>query len=144
MIYFINNPIAGEYDFVVPDQATEDAGIALGYEGIYHIGDQSLADAILVQNQQAWLNQNASLFTTSKDIDVDPIQTTWIVCDLNTEPDNTDVDYNIFDVVNGYYNLATGLNNAKAKEQEVQQNYLAHCLLDHYQSYAEWPPINPA
>jgi len=141
MIYVITNYIANEPNFVCPDQATIDDGKAKGFIGIYSIGTQANADQILVDNAQAWLNQNISLFTTNKDIDPDPIQTTWLVCNLNTEPENTDVDYNIFDVVNGFYTTVTGLDNAKAMETEKQQNWLEFCGLTSYQSWESFPVL---
>jgi hypothetical protein len=141
MIYQINDLIKHQTDFVCPDQATIDEGKADGYIGVFIIGTQADADALLKTNQDAWLNQNINLFTVNKDIDTDPIQTTWIVCNLDTESPNTDIDYNVFDVVNGYYNLATGLDNAKALLEKTKQDYLTFCNLGAYVSYETWPVI---
>jgi len=140
VIYQITNYIAGKPNYVCPDQTTIDQGISYGYTGVFSIGTQNDADAILAINRQEWLTENYAVFTVNKDIDPDPIQTTWIVCDLNTEPANTDVDYNVFDVVNGYYTLVTGLDNAKTLFANTQENYLIQSNLGSYIQFAEFTP----
>jgi hypothetical protein len=140
VIYQITNYTENKPNFVCPDQTIIDQGISYGYVGVFSIGTQSDADTILAINQQNWLTQNIELFTVNKDIDPDPIQTTWIVCDLNTELQNTDVDYNIFDVVNGYYTLTTGLDNAKVLLEQTKQNWLVYYNLDTYIEFNEFSP----
>ena len=141
MIYQINNPAEGVINYVCPDQATIEQGQSMGYTGVFNIGTQSDANAILIQNQQAILTNNVNLFSVNKDIDLDPIQTTWLPCDLNTELPNIDQDYNIFNVVNGYYTLATGLDNAKTLLEETKQNYLTFIACDSVISFENWLPI---
>lgn len=141
MIYQINNPASNTINYVCPDQATIDEGIAIGYKGEFSIGEQAEADTTLDQNRNAFLQANLSLFAVSKDIDPDPIQTTWIVCDLDTEPNNDDVDYQVFDVVNGFYSMATGLVAAKAELDTKKSNFLSHQGLESYYSFESWPPI---
>ena len=124
MIYQVPNFVTNLSTYFCPDQATIDDGIAKGYTGDFVIGNENDANALLQTNQQIWLPTILNLFSVNKGIDVDPIQTTWIVCDLDTEPANTDVDYNVFDVINGYYNMATGLDNAKTLLDQTKQNYI--------------------
>jgi hypothetical protein len=143
MIYQIANYIENKPNYVCPDQATVDQGQSYGYAGIFSIGAQSDADSILATNQQDWLNQNINLFTVNKNIDPDPIQTTWIVCNLDTEPQNTDVDYNVFNVVNGYYTLATGLDNAKTLLEQTKQNWLVYSNLSSYSQFPDFSPTKP-
>lgn len=131
MIYQILNPT----NYVCPDQATIDQGQAYGYVGIFSIGTSTEADAILATNRNTWLAQNIALFTVNKDIDPDPVQTTWIVCDLDTEQPNTDVDYNVFNVVNGYYTSATGLDNAKVLLEQTKQSWLTAQGMSQYYEF---------
>jgi hypothetical protein len=122
MIYIIPNPASQTVNYICPDQATIDAGQAMGRVGIFSIGGRTEADVILEQNRSAWLSANENLFSVNKDINPDPLDTTWVVCDLNTESQNSDIDYNIFNVVNGYYTLVTGLDNAKALLEQTKTN----------------------
>lgn len=143
MIYVIPNLITLHPDYVCPDQATIDQGISMGYEGTFVIGDINNANQILAVNQQNWFNRNQSQFSVNKDIDPDPIQTTWIPCALNTEPDNNDIDYNIFSPLDGQYVLVTGLANAKATFQNIKDQYFIHYGLFSYQSWNDWKPLDP-
>ena len=138
MIYRIFDLIESTQTWVCPDQSSIETGKNLGYEGNFIIGAQSDADSILKTNQDAWLIACADRFSVCKDIDPDPIQITWIVCDLNTESNNTTQDYNIFDTINGEYNLATGLDNAKELYAQTQQNCLTFSGLDTYKSSDTW------
>jgi hypothetical protein len=122
MIYQVYDAVNYESTYVCPDQATIDDGQAKGYTGNFIIGAQADADALVEVFRENWAVANATLLTVNKDIDTDPVQTTWIPCDLNTEPANTDVDYNIFDIINGYYTLVSGLDNAKALLATTTEN----------------------
>jgi hypothetical protein len=137
----IINPIVGKANFVCSDQAIIDDGISLGYQGSFSIGTQTDADQILATNQQSLLAQNSNQFNVNKDIDSDLTQTTWITCDLNTEPDNDNIDYNVFNPLDGTYTLSTGLNNAKQTETNIKQQYLAFYSLSSYQTWDTWKPL---
>jgi hypothetical protein len=139
MIYQISNSQYNTSNYVCPDQESIDAGQAYGYEGIYSIGTETDANAILLQNQQYWLSANLSLFSVNKDIDVtDGIE--WTPCDLNTEPDNTDIYYQIFNVLNGSYTEAIGLANAKQTLLNTEQAAQNHFIV--MSSFSTWfvPP----
>lgn len=140
VIYQISDYVTNTLSYVCPDQATIDDGKAIGYVGDFSIGTQTDADTISNTNQQNWLTFCADRFSVNKDIDPDPIQTTWIVCDLNTEAFNTDQDYNIFNVVNGFYAVATGLDNAKTLLEQTKQSFLSFYYATPYESYEVWPP----
>lgn len=142
MIYQITNPTQNTVNYVCPDQATVDQGQAYGYQGIYSIGTQQDADNILTTNQSAWLTQNEGLFSVNKDIDVTE-GTEWTPCNLDLEPDNTDMYYQIFDVINGYYNEVIGLTNAKEKLQQTKTNAQNWFVL--MDSFEKWkaPPKPP-
>ena len=66
----------------------------------------------------------------------------WEAVDLDMEPANTDQIYQVFDVVNGYYNQATGLDSAKILLLQIQQNYLVFCNLGSVINLGDtWPPV---
>jgi len=144
MIYQITNFIQNECNYVCPDQATITAGQVAGYTGIFSIGTETDANNILATNQNAWLTKQASLFHTNKEVP-DPSQPgyiIWEVVDLNTEPANTDQIYQVFDVVNGYYNQATGLTAAQTLFAQTQQNYLVFCNLGSVTNLGDtWPAL---
>lgn len=119
MIYQIANPLESKLIYVCPNQETIDKGKSYEYSGEFVIGDESDAQILLEEIKKLWFNANKNLFIVNKDIEPDPIQTTWIVCDLNTEEDNNNVGYNLFDVINGFYTTVTGLESAKQLQQEI-------------------------
>lgn len=143
MIYAIANPAQDSINYVCPDQQTIDQGQSYGYVGIYSIGGEIEANQILSENRTVWLSANLNLFTVTKDIDPDPIQTTWVVCNLNTEPENADVDYNIFNVLNGNTTTVTGLTNAKELEKNTTETVLQTFVP--VDSFDEWEvrPLAP-
>lgn len=140
MIYNCSDTINKIQTFFCPDQSTIDEGKAIGYTGTFIIGTKTDADNLLNSCRQNWFDLNTSLFSVNKDIDPDPIQTTWVVCDLNVEPQNIDVNYNIFDVINGYYTLVIGLDNAKNLLQTTENNAKEFFILD-YVSWDVWQPL---
>lgn len=141
MIYRLYNYGQQSVEYICPDQITIDEGKKLGYSGIFVIGTEADATVAVASSRQAWLTANEYLFTTNKDIDPDPIQTTWLVCDLNTEPQNNNVDYNVFDVINGYYNLTTGLDAAKQLLNDTKVNATEFFIVDYY-AFKTWPKTN--
>lgn len=138
MIYVVTNPVVFAENYICPDLASVEAGKLLYPSGIFSIGSKEEADAIANQNKTAWMTQNISLFSVNKDINPDPIDTTWLVCDLNLEPENNNIDYNIFNVINGYYTLVTGLDNAKALLEETKVN--ARNFMVYIVELDNWPP----
>lgn len=136
MIYRIYNQTQSTVDYFCPNQETIDAGKSLGYLGNFVIGGQSNAEQVQAEN----LLYVKSLLSVNKDIDPDPIQTTWVPCDLTTEPENNDVDYYIFNVIDGYYTLVTGLDNAKSMFETVRTAVFKQ-LLPVLVSFEEWSPI---
>jgi hypothetical protein len=136
MIYIVPNYVTNIPTYVCPDQATIDQGQALGYTGTFVIGTQTDANALLLSSQQEYLPTVLDRFSVNKDINPDPVDTTWMVCDLSTEQPNNDIDYNVFDAINGYYNMATGLDNAKTLANQTQQNFLNWAVT--LNSFATW------
>lgn len=139
-IYVINNPAQSTTDYVCDSQATIDAGKTAGYTGIFSIGTESDANAILSTNQQAWLTQKASIFLVNEKIQTDEgIQ--WVTVDLSTQLPNTDQVYAILNVPNGDWISETGLDAAKAQFATIQQNYLTFSGLASIASWTEWPAL---
>jgi len=145
MIYSIFNPAQQTNNYVCPDQATITAGESDGYIGIFSVGTEADANNILTINQNAWLTQKESLFNVNKEIS-DPSQPGYVIWEsvnLNTEPENSDQIYQVFDVVNGYYNQATGLTAAQTLFTQTQQNYLVFCGLGSVTDLGDtWPPLS--
>ena len=130
--------------YICQDQKTIDAGILAGYTGTFSIGTEEDAQAILVICQQDWLNACVDRFSVNSDIDSPDVSnaTVWESCNLDTEPPNTDDDYQVFDTVNGQYILAIGLDNAKTLLAQTKQNFLIFSGLG---SLTEWEsfPVLP-
>lgn len=136
MNYAIYNPIDLNKWYICQDQATIDAGKALGYQGVFSVGTEQDALAALTEIRNAWFVQNAGLFSVNKDTDVTE-GTLWTVCNLAEEPANEDMRYQVFEVVSGYYTEATGLDAAKALFQQNKTNALNYFIP--MASFATWP-----
>ena len=128
MIYIVPNFVENTTTYFCPDQATIDAGSASGFFGNLSVGTEADANVLIQQNRTAYLPLIESMFVVNKDVNPDPVNTTWVVCSLDSEQPNTDIDYNVFDPKNGIYNLATGLDNAKALLEQIKQDYLSWSL----------------
>jgi hypothetical protein len=143
MIYKVPNFAIAKPNYVCPDQATVDEGIAYGYVGNFSIGTSTDADAFLAQNQQDWLTACADRFSVCKDIDPDPIQTTWVLCNLNTELPNTDQPYEVFNTMQGIYQNAVGLDNAKQLLAQTQQEFINSSGMGQYYVFDHFTPLPP-
>lgn len=138
-IYKIQNFAQSTNNYVCDSQATIDEGVALGYTGLFSIGGETEANAILVENQQAWLSAQADLFCVNKNIITSDGHIEWIVIDLDTEPANNDVIYRILNTPNANWIGETGLEPAKAEYSIIQQNYLNFCGLNFINTWTNWP-----
>jgi hypothetical protein len=138
-IYVIVNLIENKNNFVCDSQATIDAGQTAGYNGIYVIGTQSDANAILATNQQQYLTQQANDFCVNKNVVTDDGHIEWITVNLSTEPQNTDVVYRLLNLPNGDWVSATGLIEAQNALITIQQNLLADVGLGSVRSWTTWP-----
>lgn len=138
MIYTVPNFSTNIVTYVCPDEQTINSGKQLGFKGNFIVGTQSDATILIQQSKEQYLPLVENQFVVNKDIDPDPVNTTWIPCNLDTEQPNTDIDYNVFDVQNGYYNSTTGLDNAKLLLAQTKQDYLNWCLV--VTSFETWPP----
>jgi hypothetical protein len=96
------------------------------------------ANTILANNQQEYLVTMLDRFSVNKDTDATEGRS-WQSVDLDTEPNNTDVDYQVFDVVNGYYTHATGLDNAKVLLANKKQTFLDWSVALSY--FETWPTL---
>lgn len=142
-IYVIPNIISGLLTYICDSQTTIDArpvnkqGQPIIPANQCSIGTQTDADTLLATNQQAWITQQAELFTVN-------LQTTveggivWTVVNLATEPQNTDKEYFVLDPTTGQYTKAIGLIPAQTLLQKTQQNYLTFTGMASYQTWTAW------
>jgi hypothetical protein len=138
MIYQISNLTERTPNYVCPDQATIDQGKTLGYTGVFIIGTEADAQNILTTNRQSWLEASENRFCVVKQTVVSE-GAQWIPIDLNAQPDNTDVVYEVLNTPNSEYLPAVGLVQAKETLNQVQQNYLDWSGLATYNSWGTWP-----
>jgi hypothetical protein len=143
LIYIVPNNVAELYDYVCDSQATIDAR-PKNEQGQYiipadqcSVGGEPEASAMLTSNQQAWLTQQAALFTVD-------LQTTvsggvnWTVVDLTTQPPNDDYEYFLLNPITGSYTEAIGLNAANSLFAQIQQEYLVFTNIAVYTSETNW------
>ena len=143
LIYQIPHYTQETIYFVCDSQATIDA-IPLNKQGkptfnpaSCVIGTQVNADDLLAQYQQAWLVQQAGLFTVNLQTTVEG-GVVWTVVNLATEPANTDREYFVLDPTTGSYTEAVGLDAAKVLFLQTQQTYLVFTNMAQYTTMTSW------
>ena len=143
LIYQIPHYTQETIYFVCDSQATIDA-IPLNKQGnptfnpaSCVIGTQVNADDLLAQYQQAWLVQQAGLFTVNLQTTVEG-GVVWTVVNLNTEPPNIDKQYFVLDPTDGLSEPATGLDAAKTLFAKIQQEYLVFTKMNSYTTMTSW------
>jgi hypothetical protein len=144
LIYAIPNAEQSNDNYVCDSQATIDARPKDSKTNQYDIpaylcsiGDESQANAILSNNQQAWLTKQAILFTVNLQITVEG-GVKWIVVDLSTQPPNIDSQYFVLNPTTGTYTEAIGLDAAKTLFAQTQQIYLAFTNMNQYTTMTSW------
>jgi len=140
-IYVIDNPAQNTSDYVCDSQETIDAGQTAGYTGVFSVGTEVDATAILTTNQQNWLTEQADIFCVNKNITNSDGHIEWVTVNLNTEPANTDVVYRLLNTPNGDWIEEVGLIPAQTEFATIQQNYLIFSNLGSVASWTEWKPL---
>lgn len=144
LIYVIPNIAALTTEYVCDSQATIDArpkdpetGQYIVPANLCSVGGESEANAMLANNQNTWLTQQADLFTVNLQIVVSG-GVKWTVVNLNTEPPNTDKQYFVLNPITGLYTEAVGLDAAKALFAQRQQEYLVFTNMASYNTWTAW------
>jgi hypothetical protein len=126
-IYLAQDPILSQNYYFVPDAETQAAGEALVIpNSIWSIGDIDAANAQLIAAQQNFQNTDqfkihlSQVKCIGQDSDGYNI---WGVCNITTEPSNTDSLYQLFCDVQPGFQDATGTDEAlqihEAQKQAV-------------------------
>ena len=142
-IYVVPNIISGLLTYICDSQATIDArpknkqGNYIIPDSQCSVGTQTDANTMLANNQQAWLTQQADLFTVDLQTTVEG-GVVWTVVNLATEPANTDREYFVLDPIDGLYEPAIGLDAAKALFAQIQQEYLVFTNINQYTTMTSW------
>ena len=139
-IYVIPDLANSSREFICDSQETIDAAPA-DAKPYCSIGNQIDADNKLALNQNAWLTKQFEFFTVNLQTAVEG-GVVWTLVDLNTEPENTDRQYFVYDPTDGLHEPATGLDAAKTLFAQIQQEYLAFTNMDKYIEKNAWgiPP----
>lgn len=144
LIYVIPNQVIPNTEYVCDSQATIDARPKDSKTGEYYIpsnlcsvGGEPEANAMLSNNQQAWLTQQTELFTVNLQTAVEG-GVVWTVVDLNTQEPNTDKEYFVLDPTTGIYTEAIGLDAAKELFAQTQQTYLVFTKMNQYTTMTSW------
>jgi len=120
-IYKVLNP-SETPTYFCPDQETVDKGKSLKISGSFVLGTQDDANIKVFEVQQNFYNLNKDRFSICQSVIVDD-GVAWTAIDLDTEPDNTDKVYQVFDAINGSHEEAIGLNSAKNLLNEKKQKF---------------------
>ena len=115
-IYLVQDPILSQNYYFVPDVETQTAGEALGRaNATWIIGDLNSANAELTTLKQNFQNTDqfkihlSQVKCIGQDSDGYNI---WGVCDITTEPSNTDMLYELFCDLEPGFQSATGTDEA--------------------------------
>lgn len=88
---------------------------------------EALANAKLAENKNAYLKQEESRFSVAK-ITVVGNDTTWDNADLDNDPE--DAEYQVFNQYTGQHEILPSLSLAKARKQEIINQFTIECGLD--------------
>lgn len=108
----------------------------LNYQYEY-IADEQSANTKIQENKIIYLNQEAHRFNIAKEI-VDGSNTTWCVADLENDPENG--LYKVFNHTTGQYEDVQGLSNAKARNQQLKDEFFYASNYSKYEVVEEIPP----
>jgi hypothetical protein len=144
LIYVIPNIAVPNMEYVCDSQETIDARPKYPQTDQYiipadlcSVGGEPEANAMLANNQNTWLTQQAALFTVDLQTAV-PGGVKWTVINLDTEPPNTDRQYFLLNPITGLYTEAVGLDAAKALFAQIQQEYLVFSNMNQYTTMTAW------
>jgi hypothetical protein len=133
----------GPYYFA-PDSAAQQRGETYNFKNAtWLVGDIDAANQQLAITLQNYKNSDlwAQHFSQTKLISVDESgDETWEVCDITTEPANTDVIYNLFCDVNPQHIPVTGTEAALQLLATQQQDLIAFVGLDAVVALDNFPP----
>jgi hypothetical protein len=137
--------LKNQAQYFVPDQATLLAGQSapLPPYSTYVIGSETDARNLLATEQQQFFNSNLKNILVQKSIIDKNDNHSWEFVDLNTEPLNTDVQYNLLNWPNGNWLSAIGLDNAKNLFNTIKQNSLIWANLDDILTFSTLPVQPP-
>ena len=95
--------------------------------GYDYVESEELANSKLADNQATYLKQEESRFSVAK-ITVVGNDTTWGNADLNNDPE--DAEYQVFNQYTGQHEILPSLSTAKARKQEIINQFTIECGLD--------------
>lgn len=100
--------------------------------GITEYIETSEADAVvrLKQIQDEYLAQEDYRFTVAKEV-ISGNDTTWMAADLNNDVE--DYSYFVFNTLTGQHEKVALLSEAKARKEQIKQDFLAFYNLDKYE-----------
>ncbi len=137
-IYIVPDLAKSTCQYICDSQQTIDEA-PIYIKPLCFVGNEADANTKLTTNQYDWLNQQASIFTVNLQTTVEG-GVVWTLIDLNTEPENTDRQYFVYDPTDGLHEPATGLDAAKTLFAQIQQEYLVFTNMDKYNTQTSWPP----
>lgn len=131
--YKIYNRISQGFDYVVPSQTYVDLLSKKPLTISVAIGDQYTAEEILDKNRKAYLEQERYRFHVNK---ITPFRNREYIesCDLDTESDNDDIIYSIYNVMSNEDIQAVGKAAALAQLKISQDQFLENVCLDQCQT----------
>lgn len=108
----------------------------LNYQYEY-IEDEQSANMKIQENKIIYLNQEAHRFNIAKEI-IEGNNTTWCAADLENDPEEG--VYKVFNHTTGQYEGVQGLSNAKARNQQLKDEFFYASNYSKYEVVEEMPP----
>jgi hypothetical protein len=127
-VYLVPNLVTEISTFFVPDESTQIDGQQNGVAGNYIIGTLDDANTLLTQNAQAYLIQCSDRFSVCR-VTVIEDGVSYTAINLDEEPQNNTLEYQIFNTLTGLHELAIGTDTAKALRLQIQNDFISHSNL---------------
>ena len=122
-IYFVPNIITGTLTYFVSDESTQLNGQNSGVDGNYVIGTLDDANALLTQNAQSYLAECADRFTVCRTLYTED-GLAFTAVNLDNEPQDPNVEYQVFNTLTGVHETALGTDVAKELLAKIKNDFI--------------------
>jgi len=140
-IFYVWDFRDGKEYYFVPDATTQTEGQNLNNpNATFTIGTEQDAINFLTPIRDAWVSTRLDYVTVCKvEINENEHQV-WQACDLNSEPENTDVIYQVFSPLTALHTEVIGLANAKQLAKDTLDAYIEFYGFASPVTYTKLPP----
>ena len=122
-VYIVPNLITGVQTYFVPNEADQITGQNSGAEGVFLVGTLDDANALLAQNTQDYLALCTDRFTVCRTLYTEN-GLSFVLINLDEEPQDPNIEYQVFNTLNGLHENVLGTDNAKTLLSKIKNDFI--------------------